>query len=109
MEPTKEEMLDNLNEEITDIEGISKRSFMWTIGLFSGLFVVVIGMLIVVMAQKGTIAPEYGNIGFRMAITGVAFYWVIRLSNIAYRRIKKAKMNSTYERKHKASDFDEEK
>ncbi len=70
---------------------------------------IVAGMLVLVAAQAGTIDPEYGNTGFRIALAGVAFYWFIRITHIVYRKIKNSKKNKGYERKYKASDFDEEK
>ncbi len=109
MSDKKTEMLDELSSEIEDIEGIRNRSLAWTIGLFSGLFIVIVGMIILLMAQKGALAPEYGDIGFKTALGGVVFYWIVRIANIFYRKFKNAKSNKGYERKHKSSDFDEEK
>jgi len=106
MSETKEEILDDLTEEINDIEGIKNRNFMWTIALFFGLFIVIVGMIILLMAQKGALAPKFGNYGFKTALGGIVFYWAVRISNIFYRKYKNAKINTGYERKYKSSDFD---
>ncbi len=106
MENTKEEMLNSLTEEINDIESSKNKTLGWTIALFSGLFVMVIGVVIIIMAQKGGLKPSYADTGFRVALGGAVLYWAVRFSNIFYRKYKKSKNNEPYQRKYSAKDFD---
>ena len=108
MENTKEEMLKSLTDDIKIMENSRNKTLGWTIALFSGLFIMVLGVIIIIMAQKGGLKPSFAQVGFKVALGGAVWYWVIRFSNIFYRKYKNAKNNQGYERKYSAKDFDTE-
>lgn len=97
IESKKDELIGEL-EGINEIEEQAKAKKMWLIGMFSGLFVTVVGLFLILGAHSGAIASHHTTTGFRVGVVGVVIYWGFRAVYIFKNKMKQNKKG--YQRKH---------